>query len=61
MYTLIHTNDTVVKYGVKEEMNILLNQLKKHKIKQLRILNFNGPSCKRSLKFTCTKNQKLIK
>ena len=34
MYTLIHTNDTVVKYGVKEEMNILLNQLKKHKIKQ---------------------------
>ena len=34
MYTLIHTNDTVVKYEVKEEMNILLNQLKKHKIKQ---------------------------
>ena len=34
MYTLIPTNDTVVKYGVKEEMNILLNQLKKHKIKQ---------------------------
>ena len=40
--TLWFTQDTVVKFGVKDEMNIL-NQLKKTQNKAIRILNFKGP------------------